>query len=62
MRKTLTIVLCLLSFLQIQAQNRYYVANNNGTYQAIAVEDTHQMEFDAEQRLMRQTRWIVYLL
>jgi len=52
MRKTLTIVLCLLSFLQIQAQNRYYVANNNGTYQAIAVEDTHQMEFDAEQRLI----------
>ena len=52
MRKTLTIVLCLLSFLQIQAQNKYYVANNNGTYQAIAVEDTHQMEFDAEQRLI----------
>lgn len=52
MRKTLTIVLCLLSFLQIQAQNKYYVANNNGTYQAITVEDTHQMEFDAEQRLI----------
>lgn len=52
MRKTLTVVLCLLSFLQIQAQNKYYVANNNGTYQAITVEDTHQMEFDAEQRLI----------
>ena len=52
MIKTLTVVLCLLSFLQIQAQNKYYVANNNGTYQAITVEDTHQMEFDAEQRLI----------
>ena len=42
MRKTLTIVLCLLSFLQIQAQNRYCVVNNNGTYQAITVDETHR--------------------
>ena len=52
MRKTLTIMLCLLSFFQAGAQNRYYVANNNGTYQAITVEETHQMEFDAEQKLI----------
>ena len=52
MRKTLTLVLCLLSFFQVQAQNRYYVANNNGTYQAITIDETHQMEFDAEQRLI----------
>lgn len=52
MRKTLTIVLCLLSFLHIQAQNRYYVVNNNGTYQAITVDETHQMEFDAAQKLI----------
>ena len=52
MRKTLTLVLCLLSFFQVQAQNRYYVANNNGTYQAITIDETHQMEFDAEQKLI----------
>ncbi|MBQ5663435.1 MAG: carbohydrate-binding domain-containing protein [Bacteroidaceae bacterium] len=52
MRKTLTFMLCLLSFFQVQAQNRYYVANNNGTYQAITVDETHQMEFDAEQKLI----------
>ena len=52
MRKTLILVLCLLSFFQVQAQNRYYVANNNGTYQAITIDETHQMEFDAEQRLI----------
>ena len=52
MRKTLTIMLCLLSFFQAGAQNRYYVVNNNGTYQAITVEETHQMEFDAEQKLI----------
>lgn len=52
MRKTLTIVLCLLSFFQVQAQNKYYVANNNATYQAITIDETHQMEFDAEQKLI----------
>ena len=52
MRKTLTIVLCLLSFFQVQAQNKYYVANNNATYQAITVDETHQMEFDAQQKLI----------
>ena len=52
MRKTLTFALCLLSFFQVQAQNRYYVANNNGTYQAITIDETHQMEFDAEQKLI----------
>ncbi len=52
MRKTLTIVLCLLSFLQVAAQNKYYVANKNATYQAITVNETHQMEFDAEQKLI----------
>lgn len=50
MRKTLTILLCLLSFFQAESQNRYYVANNNGTYQAITTEETHQMEFDAQQK------------
>ena len=52
MRKTLTIALCLLSFLQTEAQNKYYVANNNGTYQAITTEETHQMEFDAAQKVI----------
>ena len=52
MRKTLTIVLCLLSFLQVTAQDKYYVANKNATYQAITVNETHQMEFDAEQKLI----------
>ncbi len=52
MRKRITILLCLVSFLQIQAQNKYYIANSDGTYQAIATADTHQMEFDAEQKLI----------
>ena len=52
MRKGITILLCLISFLQMNAQNRYYVANSNGTYQAIATDDTHEMVFDAEQKLV----------
>ena len=52
MRKTLTIILCLLSFFPVAAQNRYYVANSNATYQAITIDETHQMEFDAEQKLI----------
>ena len=51
MRKTLTFI-CLLSLLQIQAQNKYYVANNNGTYQGITTAETHEMLFDAEQKLV----------
>ena len=51
MRKTLTLV-CLLSLLQIQAQNKYYVYNNNGTYQGITTAETHEMKFDAEQKLV----------
>ena len=45
-------MLCLLSFLQTQAQNRYYVYNNNGTYQSLTTDATHQMEFDAAQKLV----------
>ena len=52
MRKTLTIVLCLLSFFQAEAQNKYYVATKNAGYQAITVENTHQMTFNAEQKLI----------
>ena len=52
MRKGITVLMCLISFLQMNAQNRYYVANSNGTYQAIATDDTHQMVFDAEQKLV----------
>ncbi|MBQ4039167.1 MAG: carbohydrate-binding domain-containing protein [Bacteroidaceae bacterium] len=53
MRNRCTIILlCLVSFLQIEAQNKYYVANNDGTYQAIATADTHQMQFDAEQKVV----------
>ena len=51
MRKTLTL-LTLLSFFQIQAQDQYYVINNNGTYQGITTAETHQIEFDAEQQLI----------
>lgn len=51
MRKTLTFI-CLLSLLQIQAQNKYYVVNNNGTYQGITTAETHEMQFDAEQKLV----------
>lgn len=51
MRKTLTL-LCLFSFFQAQAQNKYYVINSDGTYQAIETQETHQMEFDATQRLI----------
>lgn len=52
MRKTLILMLCLFSFLQTQAQNRYYVYNNNGTYQSLTTDATHQMDFDAEQKLV----------
>ena len=52
MRKTLTLMLCLFSFLQIQAQNKYYVYNSNGTYQSLTTDATHQMDFDAEQKLV----------
>ena len=45
-------MLCLFSFLQTQAQNRYYVYNNNGTYQSLTTDATHQMDFDAEQKLV----------
>ena len=45
-------MLCLASFLQAHAQSKYYVANNNGTYQGITTAETHQMEFDAEQMLV----------
>ena len=45
-------MLCLVSFLQVQAQDKYYVALNNGTYQALTIADTHQMEFDADQKLV----------
>ena len=45
-------MLCLASFLQAHAQSKYYVANNNGTYQGITTAETHQMEFDAEQKLV----------
>ena len=45
-------MLCLVSFLQVQAQDKYYVALNNSTYQALTIADTHQMEFDADQKLV----------
>lgn len=52
MRKGIITLLCLVSFLQVQAQDKYYVALNNGTYQALTIADTHQMEFDADQKLV----------
>ena len=45
-------MLCLFSFLQTQAQNKYYVYNSNGTYQSLTTDATHQMDFDAEQKLV----------
>ncbi len=49
--KKILLILGLIAACQIQAQT-YYVGNNNGTYQAIDVDDTHEMTFDAENRLI----------
>lgn len=53
MKKILSI-LGLIAACQLQAQT-YYVGNNNGTYQAIETDDTHEMTFDAENRLITIT-------
>ena len=53
MKKILSI-LGLIAACQLQAQT-YYIGNNNGTYQAIETDDTHEMTFDAENRLITIT-------
>lgn len=51
MKKTLLIINILTIALCAKAQT-FFVGNSNGTFQAIDTHDTHEITFDAAQRLM----------